>query len=515
MPSLMDLPDELLLIILDSLDADDDEGSSVLDFHDADDDEGSIDVVKSVLRTCRRLRDLGEIKIYTLVSFFWFECPKCGSPDMRSFLDDILKKPKRMEYCKNLAFLGYHSPAPVWVFPPNNKMVEGLKQLVENGEYSHSERGSWRQPISEWLPCTAAALIISQATNLEVLTLDQELTDTDFLLEIFRNSIWPRSPRNLPFNCLRKVELYSSVWTYPTPAARYNPRKQPYTSVMEDYLRVAPSGAREAMIGLTTLVLSLPAIQMLYSALAPPPNMSQKLFPVDRPRACTLHKLTLRPTTLREGHLDELLAVTPNLKALRLSVIFDKSNVEGGWSRTIDCGLLHEALSRVSATIELINLDIIDGGYDGNLSINTRFGSLRDFKKLTHLSIPHAILFGPSPRPPGFLLGRLPQTMRHFHFESWSFRDRTKMVQSTDRDVYDQVKLYFDRREEWAPMLGSFDLRFNSVAETERSSWSWPDRWVSGQQPGFPTFDDEGKFIRRHNPSTSTGTVAQTPTDTP
>ncbi|KAL1852538.1 hypothetical protein Daus18300_012136 [Diaporthe australafricana] len=129
----------------------------------------------------------------------------------------------------------------------------------------------------------------------------------------------------------------------------------------------------------------------------------------------TLRDLRLVRCQLTEDSLGLLLAAAPNLTTLYCDLVLDAEHVSG-W---FDLGKIRESLDGVKGSLEDLSLALnlwsstaIDCGEKGPWGIRGSMGSLKDFDRLTRLSVSLPVLLGWHVEGSGKLADVLPEGMR-------------------------------------------------------------------------------------------------------
>ncbi|KAI3556973.1 hypothetical protein CABS01_09920 [Colletotrichum abscissum] len=152
--------------------------------------------------------------------------------------------------------------------------------------------------------------------------------------------------------------------------------------------------------------------------------------PHPKPSAATLEELVLSRCQLSEGNVGQLLRASPNLKTFRCGYVID-AEYASDW---VDLEVLRSSLDPLKASLEELSFALtlwtstaIDCGEVGPWGIRGSFGSLKDFTRLTRLSISLPVLLGWETKGSSKLADVLPEglqalTITNEMFFWWHYR---------------------------------------------------------------------------------------------
>ncbi|KAI3543752.1 hypothetical protein CSPX01_06075 [Colletotrichum filicis] len=152
--------------------------------------------------------------------------------------------------------------------------------------------------------------------------------------------------------------------------------------------------------------------------------------PHPKPSAATLEELVLSRCQLSEENVGQLLRASPNLKTFRCGYVID-AEYASDW---VDLEVLRSSLDPLKASLEELSFALtlwtstaIDCGEVGPWGIRGSFGSLKDFTRLTRLSISLPVLLGWETKGSSKLADVLPEglqalTITNEMFFWWHYR---------------------------------------------------------------------------------------------
>ncbi|UQC76615.1 uncharacterized protein CLUP02_18128 [Colletotrichum lupini] len=152
--------------------------------------------------------------------------------------------------------------------------------------------------------------------------------------------------------------------------------------------------------------------------------------PHRKPSAARLEELVLSRCQLSEENVGQLLRASPNLKTFRCGYVID-AEYASDW---VDLEVLRSSLDPLKASLEELSFALtlwtstaIDCGEVGPWGIRGSFGSLKDFTRLTRLSISLPVLLGWETKGSSKLADVLPEglqalTITNEMFFWWHYR---------------------------------------------------------------------------------------------
>ncbi|KAK1640762.1 hypothetical protein BDP81DRAFT_420661 [Colletotrichum phormii] len=152
--------------------------------------------------------------------------------------------------------------------------------------------------------------------------------------------------------------------------------------------------------------------------------------PHPSPSATTLEEMVLSKCQFSEENVDQLLRASPNLKTFRCGYVID-AEYATTW---LDLEALRSSLDTLKASLEELSFTLtlwtstaIDCGEVGPWGIRGSFGSLKDFSRLTRLSISLPVLLGWETKGSSKLADVLPEglqalTITNEMFFWWHYR---------------------------------------------------------------------------------------------
>ncbi|KXH28782.1 hypothetical protein CNYM01_10605 [Colletotrichum nymphaeae SA-01] len=202
--------------------------------------------------------------------------------------------------------------------------------------------------------------------------------------------------------------------------------------------------------------------------------------PHPKPSAATLEELVLSRCQLSEENVGQLLRASPNLKTFRCGYVIDAEYV----SDWVDLEALRSSLDTLKASLEELSFALtlwtstaIDCGEVGPWGIRGSFGSLKDFTRLTRLSISLPVLLGWETKGSSKLADVLPEglqalTITNEMFFWWHYRwddldwEEDDPVVPMWQSLEAKIVEYLDSRPRHLKELG---LEISMVGEEQRA----------------------------------------------
>jgi hypothetical protein len=205
---------------------------------------------------------------------------------------------------------------------------------------------------------------------------------------------------------------------------------------------------------LVTPLLGLPSLQELELTLTDPMVKTWELD-VNSPSA-TLRTLRLYRSHITGNDVDGLISLAPGLRELHCGFLRDEREID--MAEKIDYHMLHQALRRVSETLEMLTVDVcwndkncavfgVDFGILGPLPMP----SLSGFHALKRLEIPLELLLGKRPWNTRIVADALPSNLQSLTLKdervTWrmpwgTMHEQTRSRDNDMQDIIDQVSGY-------------------------------------------------------------------------